>query len=98
MSVLTTEALTTEALTTEALTSAEEHCTARPTPGGPLPCHTVDADLWFAESPADVEAAKALCAPCPLRRHSRYNAGAVIAQKMCQAQAAHTQLACKLNG
>jgi WhiB family redox-sensing transcriptional regulator len=32
-----------------------------------LPCHQVDADLWFAESPADVEAAKALCAPCPLK-------------------------------
>ena len=32
-----------------------------------LPCHTVDPDLWFAESPADVEAAKALCLPCPLR-------------------------------
>jgi WhiB family redox-sensing transcriptional regulator len=32
-----------------------------------LPCHTVDPDLWFAESPADVETAKALCAPCPLR-------------------------------
>lgn len=32
-----------------------------------LPCHTVDPDLWFAESPTDVETAKALCAPCPLR-------------------------------
>ncbi|MCW2600526.1 MAG: WhiB family transcriptional regulator [Frankiales bacterium] len=32
-----------------------------------LPCHTVDPDLWFAESPADVETAKALCAPCPLK-------------------------------
>jgi WhiB family redox-sensing transcriptional regulator len=31
----------------------------------PLPCHTVDPDLWFAESPADVETAKALCEPCP---------------------------------
>ena len=31
----------------------------------PLPCHTVDPDLWFAESPADVETAKALCLPCP---------------------------------
>ncbi len=36
-------------------------------PGSPLPCWTEDPDLWFAESPADVEAAKALCAPCPLR-------------------------------
>jgi len=32
-----------------------------------LPCWTADPDLWFAESPADVEAAKALCVPCPLR-------------------------------
>ncbi len=32
-----------------------------------LPCRTTDPDLWFAESPADVEAAKALCVPCPLR-------------------------------
>jgi WhiB family redox-sensing transcriptional regulator len=35
--------------------------------GTELPCHQVDPDLWFAESPADVEAAKALCAPCPLK-------------------------------
>ena len=32
-----------------------------------LPCHGADPDLWFAESPADVEAAKAICTPCPLR-------------------------------
>jgi len=32
-----------------------------------LPCHQVDPDLWFAESPADVETAKALCGPCPLK-------------------------------
>ncbi len=32
-----------------------------------LPCWSADPDLWFAESPADVEAAKALCVPCPLR-------------------------------
>jgi WhiB family redox-sensing transcriptional regulator len=32
-----------------------------------LPCHLVDPDLFFAESPADVERAKALCADCPLR-------------------------------
>ncbi len=35
--------------------------------GAVLPCWTTDPDLWFAESPADVEAAKALCVPCPLR-------------------------------
>ncbi len=32
-----------------------------------LPCWSDDPDLWFAEQPADVEAAKALCVPCPLR-------------------------------
>lgn len=32
-----------------------------------LPCWSSDPDLWFAESPADVERAKALCVPCPLR-------------------------------
>ena len=32
-----------------------------------LPCHRVDPDLFFAESPTDVERAKALCTDCPLR-------------------------------
>ncbi|WP_121255406.1 WhiB family transcriptional regulator [Nocardioides ferulae] len=32
-----------------------------------LPCRANDAELWFAESPADVEAAKALCLSCPVR-------------------------------
>lgn len=32
-----------------------------------VPCHVGDADLWFAESPADLERAKALCADCPIR-------------------------------
>lgn len=32
-----------------------------------LPCWTADPELWFAESPAHVEDAKALCLPCPLR-------------------------------
>jgi WhiB family redox-sensing transcriptional regulator len=33
----------------------------------PLPCHSADPDLWFAETPADVETAKTLCQPCPLK-------------------------------
>ncbi len=42
--------------------------------GGPavdhvLPCRVGDADLWFAESPAELELAKALCVQCPLRAH-----------------------------
>jgi WhiB family redox-sensing transcriptional regulator len=32
-----------------------------------LPCWTVDPELFFAESPADVEAAKAICVDCPVR-------------------------------
>lgn len=32
-----------------------------------LPCQVADGDLWFADAPADLEAAKARCAPCPLR-------------------------------
>ncbi|USQ77972.1 WhiB family transcriptional regulator [Ornithinimicrobium cryptoxanthini] len=32
-----------------------------------LPCRQNPADLWFAEAPEDVEAAKALCADCPIR-------------------------------
>src|SRR5262245_46334206 len=32
-----------------------------------LPCRQYDPDLWFADSPADLEVAKALCGGCPLR-------------------------------
>ena len=32
-----------------------------------LPCRSGDADLWFAESPAELERAKAQCADCPVR-------------------------------
>jgi WhiB family redox-sensing transcriptional regulator len=31
-----------------------------------LPCRSNDPELFFAESPADVESAKALCQTCPL--------------------------------
>ncbi len=33
-----------------------------------LPCQVHDPDLWFAESPGDIDRAKALCATCPVRR------------------------------
>lgn len=32
-----------------------------------LPCHQANPDLWFAEAPADLERAKLLCTPCPVR-------------------------------
>lgn len=31
-----------------------------------IPCRVNEAELWFAEAPADVEAAKALCQACPV--------------------------------
>ena len=40
---------------------------AAPRAGLDLPCRSDDADLWFAESPADLERAKALCGNCPVR-------------------------------
>ena len=32
-----------------------------------LPCRVYDPELWFAELPADVESAKALCQDCPVQ-------------------------------
>ena len=32
-----------------------------------VPCRVQDADLWFADAPADLERAKALCQDCPAR-------------------------------
>lgn len=32
-----------------------------------LPCRVADPELFFAETPADVEQAKALCLDCPIR-------------------------------
>ena len=36
-------------------------------PGAEIPCHSQDPELYFAESPQDVERAKALCTGCPVR-------------------------------
>src|SRR5690349_6403373 len=43
-----------------------ETCRRRKLPA--VPCHIGDPDLWFAESPVDLERAKALCIDCPIRR------------------------------
>lgn len=32
-----------------------------------LPCWAFDPELFFAESPADVEFAKAICVDCPIK-------------------------------
>lgn len=43
-----------------------ETCRKRTLPA--VPCHVGDPDLWFAESPVDLERAKALCTDCPIQR------------------------------
>jgi WhiB family redox-sensing transcriptional regulator len=48
-------------------TLGELHDTAETVLDELLPCRVNDSDLWFAESPADVEFAKALCQDCPVR-------------------------------
>jgi WhiB family redox-sensing transcriptional regulator len=35
--------------------------------GDELPCRSYEPELFFAESPADVEFAKSLCRDCPVR-------------------------------
>lgn len=32
-----------------------------------LPCRAFDPDLWFSDSPAELELAKSLCGDCPVR-------------------------------
>jgi WhiB family transcriptional regulator, redox-sensing transcriptional regulator len=32
-----------------------------------VPCRRFDPDLWFADSPAELELAKSLCGDCPVR-------------------------------
>jgi WhiB family transcriptional regulator, redox-sensing transcriptional regulator len=32
-----------------------------------VPCRVQDADLWFADTPADLEQAKTMCGTCPAR-------------------------------
>ena len=34
--------------------------------GSRLPCRVGDPDLWFADTPAELERAKALCVGCPV--------------------------------
>jgi WhiB family redox-sensing transcriptional regulator len=34
---------------------------------GTIPCRVMDPQLWFAESPTDLERAKSFCQGCPAR-------------------------------
>lgn len=45
-------------------TQGRTDCAAAPTG---LPCWTADPELFFAETPESVDAAKLLCASCPVR-------------------------------
>lgn len=45
----------------------EKAPTEEPLSSFELPCHVGDPDLWFAESPTELERAKSLCGPCPVR-------------------------------
>ena len=38
-----------------------------PSPGRSLPCVEAGPELYFSESPRELETAKVLCRPCPLR-------------------------------
>jgi WhiB family redox-sensing transcriptional regulator len=35
--------------------------------GAPIPCRSLDPEVFFAETPADVEYAKSLCGTCPVK-------------------------------
>nr|WP_313069200.1 WhiB family transcriptional regulator [Kitasatospora gansuensis] len=35
--------------------------------GQPIPCRAFDPEVFFAETPADVEYAKSLCGTCPVK-------------------------------
>jgi WhiB family redox-sensing transcriptional regulator len=41
---------------------------ARLTEAGGLPCSSQDPELFFAERPQELEAAKAVCTQCPVRQ------------------------------
>lgn len=61
MAMLTREP-TSDALSLSALLDLRTEAKAV---GEAIPCQENDAELWFAESPADVEFAKSLCRTCP---------------------------------
>ena len=53
--------------TLERLTPALDSVTDPAPAGMSLPCHVLDPELWFAETPQGVDEAKALCRTCPVR-------------------------------
>jgi WhiB family redox-sensing transcriptional regulator len=55
----------TREMTTLSLTELIDLRSDAQADGEAVPCRSFDAELWFAESPADVEFAKSLCGTCP---------------------------------
>ena len=55
----------TREMTTLSLTDLIDLRSDAQADGEAIPCREYDAELWFAESPADVEFAKSLCGTCP---------------------------------
>ena len=53
--------------TADQLTLGNLHDEAGKVDEATLPCRSYDPELFFAESPADVEFAKSLCVGCPVR-------------------------------
>jgi WhiB family transcriptional regulator, redox-sensing transcriptional regulator len=54
-------------VTTMTLSVLDALCATETVTPRELPCLDNDPELFFAESPADVELAKSLCRPCPVR-------------------------------
>jgi WhiB family redox-sensing transcriptional regulator len=52
----------------EKTTLGDLHAAADQVDEEQLPCRVNDPELFFAELPADVESAKALCTECPVRQ------------------------------
>jgi WhiB family transcriptional regulator, redox-sensing transcriptional regulator len=59
--------ITSEELGGDQVTALGSLLDAAPRAGLDLPCRSGDADLWFAEAPAELERAKALCTACPIK-------------------------------
>ncbi|MHA6629188.1 WhiB family transcriptional regulator [Pseudonocardia sichuanensis] len=59
--------ITSEELGGDSATALGSLLDAAPRAGLDLPCRSGDADLWFAEAPAELERAKALCTACPIK-------------------------------
>ena len=54
-------------VTGDDLTVGALHAAADQVDDERLPCRVNDPELWFAETPADLEFAKVLCGDCPVR-------------------------------